>query len=120
MKHFATNFCWVGEEGEVFFRQHGCGLSRSVVIAGKSTFSEEETERIISMWGEEEVLFNSRHKDFFKNDVRQNAIKPQFLHQLPVNVNGPKLCRSPVVSWSTKSYRVNRPLKGCDNRSRNH
>ena len=28
----------------------------------------------VSLWSEEEVLFNSRHKDYFKKDVRQNAI----------------------------------------------
>ena len=46
----------------------------SVVMVGKSTFStkakttfsEEETEIIISLWSEEEVLFNSRHEDYFK------------------------------------------------------
>ena len=51
----------------------------------KTTFSPEELERIISLWNEEEILFNSRHKDYFKNDVRQNAIKPQLLQQLPLN-----------------------------------
>ena len=40
----------------------------------RTTFSEEETENLISLWSEEEVLFNSRHKDYFKKDVRQNAI----------------------------------------------
>ena len=41
---------------------------------GKTTFSEEETERIILLWSEEEVLFNSRHNDYFKNYVRHNLI----------------------------------------------
>ena len=49
------------------------GKSRSNTKA-RTTFSEEETENLISLWSEEEVLFNSRHKDYFKKDVRQNAI----------------------------------------------
>ena len=49
------------------------GKSRSITKA-RTTFSEEETENLISLWSEEEVLFNSRHKDYFKKDVRQNAI----------------------------------------------
>ena len=52
----------------------------SVVMVGKcpastkakTTFSEEETERVISLWSEEEVLFKSRHKDYFRKDIRQN------------------------------------------------
>ena len=49
------------------------GKSRSITKA-RTTFSEEETENLISLWSEEEVLFNSRHKDYFKKDVRQNAV----------------------------------------------
>ena len=49
------------------------GKSRSNTKA-RTTFSEEEAENLISLWSEEEVLFNSRHKDYFKKDVRQNAI----------------------------------------------
>ena len=49
------------------------GKSRSITKA-RTTFSEEETENLISPWSEEKVLFNSRHKDYFKKDVRQNAI----------------------------------------------
>ena len=40
----------------------------------RTTFSEEETGKLISLWSEEEVLFNSRHNDYFKRDVRQNAM----------------------------------------------
>ena len=40
----------------------------------KNTFSDEETENMISLWSEEEVLFNSRHRDYFKNDARQSAV----------------------------------------------
>ena len=58
----------------------------------KTTFSEEETEKIISLWSEEEVLLNCLHKDYFKNDVRQNAIKHQLLEELPVK---PSLCSPP-------------------------
>ena len=62
-------------------RQNGV-RSRFCCQAGKSTasekakvtLSEKETERIISLWSEKKVLFNSRHKDYVKNDVRQNAI----------------------------------------------
>ena len=39
----------------------------------KTTFSEEETEKLISLWSEEEVLFNCRLKDYLKKDLRQNA-----------------------------------------------
>ena len=41
---------------------------------GRTTICEEETEKIISLWSEEEVRFNSRHKDYFKRDARQNAM----------------------------------------------
>ena len=58
----------------------------------KTTYSEEEMERIILLWSEGEVLFNSRHIDYFKNDLKQNVIKPQLLQQLPVN---PSLCSPP-------------------------
>ena len=59
-----------------------CYVKMADEVVGKSqsntkvrtTFSEEETENLISLWSEEEVLFNSRHKDYFKKDVRQNAI----------------------------------------------
>ena len=55
-------------------------MAGEIVSVGKSpastkartTLSEEETEKIISLWTEEEVLFNSRHKDYFKRDARQN------------------------------------------------
>ena len=51
--------------------------SAPVVVVGKSTasikaktsFSEEETKGIASLWNEEEVLFNGRHKDYFKNGL---------------------------------------------------
>ena len=71
----------------------------SVVMVGKSTpstkrklpFNSEEGKNNI-VWSEEKVLFNTRHKDYYKSDVRQNAIKAQLLHQLPVN---PSLCSPP-------------------------
>ena len=44
------------------------------ITKARTTFSEEETENLISLWSEEEVLFNSRHKGYFKKDVRQNTI----------------------------------------------
>ena len=31
----------------------------------KTTFWKEETEKLISLWSEEEVLFNCRHKEYF-------------------------------------------------------
>ena len=40
----------------------------------KNTFSDEETGNMISLWSEEEVLFNSCHRDYFKNDARQSAV----------------------------------------------
>ena len=40
--------------------------TRTASTKAKATFSEEETERIISLWSEKEVLLNSRHKDYFK------------------------------------------------------
>ena len=43
-------------------------------IKAKTTFSEEVTDKLISLWSEEEVLFNCHHKDYFKKDARQNAI----------------------------------------------
>ena len=56
-------------------------MADEVVLVGKSpsstkaktTFYEEETEKFISLWREKEVLFNSRHKNYFKKDGRQNA-----------------------------------------------
>ena len=54
MTYFVTNFYWVGEEGEIFLRQNGGGSRLRKV--------------------EEEVLFNSRHRDYFKNDARQSAV----------------------------------------------
>ena len=47
---------------------------KSPCTKAKTTFSEEETEKLISLWSEEEVLFNCRHKDYFKRDIKQNAI----------------------------------------------
>jgi len=57
-------------------------MAGKIVSVGKSpasakartTFSEEETEKIISLWSEEEVLFSSCHNDYFKRDVGQNAM----------------------------------------------
>ena len=51
----------------------GKSRSNGSITKARTTFSEEETENLISLWSEEEVLFNSRHKDYFKKDVRQNA-----------------------------------------------
>ena len=51
----------------------------------KTVFSEEETERILSLRSEEEARFKSLHKDYFKNDVIKLVFKPQLLQQLPVN-----------------------------------
>ena len=39
----------------------------------KTTFSEEETERIITLGSEEEVLFNSLYKDYFKHRPAMRA-----------------------------------------------
>ena len=41
----------------------------------KVSFSHEETERLITLWQQEEVLFNCKHQDYFKSDPRQNAIQ---------------------------------------------
>ena len=40
---------------------------KSLSRKAKTTFSEEETEKLISLWSEEEVhvLFNCRHKEYF-------------------------------------------------------
>lgn len=55
------------------------GISCEVIVECKvykseNIFSHEETGKLISLWAEEEVLFNSRYKDYFKNDARLNAI----------------------------------------------
>jgi len=34
----------------------------------KVSLSQEETEHLISLWSEEEVLFNCKDKDYFKTD----------------------------------------------------
>ena len=57
-------------------------MAGEIVPAGKSpvrakaktTFSEEETKKIISLWSGEEVLFNSRHKDYVERNATQNAM----------------------------------------------
>ena len=62
-------------------------MADKVLIVGKSalskkantTFSEEETEELISLWSEEEVLFNSCNKDYFKKNARRNAINRTLL-----------------------------------------
>ena len=43
----------------------------------KTTFSEEETARILSQGREEEVLFKSLHKDYSKNDVSTPPPPPE-------------------------------------------
>ena len=66
-----------------------CCIKMADEVVGKSrsntkvrtTFSEEETENLISLWSEVEVLFNSRHRDYFKKDVRQNAIYRNLLQR---------------------------------------
>ena len=57
---------------EVVVQATSSGKSSST--KAKTTFSEEETEKLISLWSEEEVLFNCRNKDYFKRDIRLNAI----------------------------------------------
>lgn len=47
---------------------------KSSSTKAKTSFSEEETDKLISLWSREEVLFNCRHKDYFKRDARQVAI----------------------------------------------
>ena len=65
----------------------GKSRSNGSITKARTTFPEEETENLISVWSEEEILFNSRHKDYFKKDVRQNAINRILLrldkHSLP-------------------------------------
>ena len=51
---------------------------KSPSTKGKTTFLEEETEKLISLWSEEEVQFNCRHKEYYKKDSRQNAINRIF------------------------------------------
>ena len=65
-------FSCVKMADEVVVQATSSGKSPST--KAKTTFSEEETEKLISLWSEEEVLFNCRHKDYFKRDIRLNAI----------------------------------------------
>ena len=44
----------------------------------KTTFSEEETEKLISLWSGEEALFNCRHKEYFSG-VELHAIFECFM-----------------------------------------
>ena len=60
----------MAEEGVV----QATSTGKSPSTKAKTTFSEEETEKLISLWSQEEVLFNCRHKDYFNRDKRQNAI----------------------------------------------
>lgn len=77
-----TNFYSAGEEGDVFLRQNGgrsCCAGHKLrgshrLQKQRQLFLEEETEKLISLWSEEEALFNCRHKDYFKRNIRQNAI----------------------------------------------
>ena len=41
----------------------GKSRSNGSITKARTTFSEEETENLISLLSEEAVLFNSRHKD---------------------------------------------------------
>ena len=52
----------------------GKSRSNGSITKARTTFWEEEKENLISLWSEEEVLFNSRHKHYFKKGMRQNAI----------------------------------------------
>ena len=38
-------------------------------------FSSEETEKLINLWANEEVLYNCRHEDYFNKDSRAAALK---------------------------------------------
>ena len=59
-------FSCVKMADEVVVQATSSGKSPST--KAKITFSEKETEKLISLWSEEEVLFNCRHKDYFKRD----------------------------------------------------
>ena len=65
-------FSCVNMADEVVVQATSSGKSSSTKV--KTTFSEEETKKLISLWSEEEVLFNCRHKDYFKRDIRLNVI----------------------------------------------
>lgn len=61
-------FCWVK-------------MAEEEVVAGEKPkskpakpFTESETEQLISLWQEEEILFNCRHQNYFNRDERRNAI----------------------------------------------
>ena len=59
-------------------RQQPSGTNRKVQLFRirqifLTTFSEEETEKLISPRSEEKVLFNSQYKNYFKRDLRQNS-----------------------------------------------
>ena len=40
----------------------------------KVDFTDAEIEKIISLWSDEEVLYNCKHADYFKKDKRAAAL----------------------------------------------
>ena len=85
---------------EVVVQATSSGKSPST--KAKTTFSEEETEKLISLWSEEEVQFNCRHKDYFKRDIRQNAINRILLLWDKQGKLKPKTSMKPHVRTSKK------------------
>ena len=39
------------------------------------SFTDEETEKLITLWSKEPVLYYCKHKDYFKKDVRMVALE---------------------------------------------
>ena len=52
--------------------------SASGPSGSKTSWTDEETEYLISLWNGEDVLFNCRNKDHFKKDARHEAINRIF------------------------------------------
>ena len=48
--------------------------SASGSSASNTSWTDEETEYLISLWKGEDVLFNCRNKDYFKKDARHSPI----------------------------------------------
>ena len=73
----------------------------------KTNFSEEETNLLISLSSEEEVLFNCRHKESFLGVELHVIFQCRMVKMSCIC----KSCRRPVVSLShaKKVYRVNQP-----------
>ena len=95
MMYFVTNFYWVGE-GEVFLLQNG-GRSRFCCHGWKVEFQYKSDNYLRRGDGNINIALERRSilqpaQGLFQNDLRQDAIKPQLLQQVPVSTS---LCSPP-------------------------